>query len=252
VTELPLYAIKEFKLGPLYYFVFVHNKLVLERSFSGLLGALSITAQGPQRYRISTSLEALQVAAERENARTPQDFIKGYGHLANADAIIADKYRLSLRRIIVQAWKKRRDIATSVVLPLSCYQEVAPYIEDGILKLDPQDCVDKECCLAGMLKQDIKSLQAIKAILRSLSANSGKREHQRQYQIVTDIIRKQREPVTRKMCRGLGDVIFAIFCPRDAVILTTNVADHEPLAAALGKSVDSPADRASGKSADST
>ncbi len=47
-------------------------------------------------------------------------------------------------------------------------------------------------------------------------------------------------PGDEKTCRSLGDAIFAFFAPADAAILTTNERDHRPLAAALGKSVDTP------------
>jgi hypothetical protein len=38
-----------------------------------------------------------------------------------------------------------------------------------------------------------------------------------------------------KDCRRLGDAFFALYAPPDAVILTTNIKDHAPLAEALGK-----------------
>jgi len=41
----------------------------------------------------------------------------------------------------------------------------------------------------------------------------------------------------RDDCRALSDAVFALLGPTDAEILTTNVRDHEPQAAALGRSV---------------
>jgi hypothetical protein len=46
--------------------------------------------------------------------------------------------------------------------------------------------------------------------------------------------------VTRETCRDLGDAIFAFFCPSNAVVLTTNLGDHEPLANAIGKKAEKP------------
>ena len=46
--------------------------------------------------------------------------------------------------------------------------------------------------------------------------------------------------MTERMCDDLGDAIFAFFAPPGSVILTTNMRDFEPLAGALGKSVEKP------------
>ncbi|MCP4201222.1 MAG: hypothetical protein GY769_04735 [bacterium] len=43
-----------------------------------------------------------------------------------------------------------------------------------------------------------------------------------------------------KVCRALGDAIFALYCPEGAEILTTNVKDHRPLAEAVNRRVVSP------------
>ena len=41
-------------------------------------------------------------------------------------------------------------------------------------------------------------------------------------------------------CRNLGDAVFAFFAPNTSAILTTNIRDHRPLAAAVGKTAISP------------
>jgi len=46
-----------------------------------------------------------------------------------------------------------------------------------------------------------------------------------------------RRQFDNKMCRKLGDAYFALNCPGDATILTSNAKDHAPLAGALGKTV---------------
>jgi hypothetical protein len=37
-----------------------------------------------------------------------------------------------------------------------------------------------------------------------------------------------------KECRVFGDAYFVLFCPSNAVILTTNLRDIDPMAIALG------------------
>jgi hypothetical protein len=46
--------------------------------------------------------------------------------------------------------------------------------------------------------------------------------------------------MSEKVCRDLGDAIIVFFAPADCVLLTTNKRDFEPLANALGKTVDLP------------
>jgi hypothetical protein len=53
-----------------------------------------------------------------------------------------------------------------------------------------------------------------------------------------DLIAKK--SMTERMCNDLGDAVFVFFAPSDSVILTTNAADFELLANAVGKKVDKP------------
>jgi len=72
-----------------------------------------------------------------------------------------------------------------------------------------------------------------------LKALPVKPENSRRIKILKEFLKKKGHFVLEdKDCRGLGDVIFAIFCPNDAVVLTTNIVDHEPLAKVLGKKVE--------------
>src|SRR5208337_350174 len=63
VTELPVFAIKEFKAGPLKNFAWMHNKLVTVASFERALDALHRMSRTPRRYTTSTAIEALREAA---------------------------------------------------------------------------------------------------------------------------------------------------------------------------------------------
>ena len=52
---------------------------------------------------------------------------------------------------------------------------------------------------------------------------------------IASIIRNPGRALTEAQCTRLGDAVFSIQCPADAVVLTTNTDDHGPLAAALEK-----------------
>ena len=58
-TQLPVYAIKEFKAGPLRAYVWLHNKFVVEKSYEGALTAVEGMARTLQRNLTSSALEAL-------------------------------------------------------------------------------------------------------------------------------------------------------------------------------------------------
>jgi hypothetical protein len=237
-TFLPVYAIKEFKAGPLSYFRWVHNKCVIFRSYARVLNALGSIARTPQRYRTSTAIEALEVFAARLKGVTPQGLAKTYGQDADIDVAYSDMLRLSIRTQVDLAWEERRDLTSETVDELDCYTEAAPYIDErGNMQLQPNSCQPQtECSLARRLKKDPEALKRMRdSIVDSDRAENTKRAH-----VLRDLYRIPKQPLTREKCRSLGDAIFAFFCPIECVILTTNSRDHKPLAEALGKVVETP------------
>lgn len=231
-TILPVYSIKEWKAGPLHNFAYLHDKLVFTKSFSQTLNAVSALGRGS--YLKSTAMEALAATATTLKA-APQK----YAGLGSRDNEMADSYRLALASIIIRSWRKRRKITTHVVDDLSCYVEVAPRLgKDGYFDLTPQECDgDQECCLAQQLKSEPKLLEALR---NAIPEDSGRREDQKRRKALKQLIKHPKGIVNRETCRDLGDAIFAFFCPRTAVILTTNLRDHQPLAKSIGKKAESP------------
>jgi hypothetical protein len=90
VAELPQYAIKEFKAGPLQNMAWFHNKIATVGSFQLAIDALHRLSMTPQRYKVATSLEALReaqrsianTAAETRMVRIPR--IDAYTCIADA------------------------------------------------------------------------------------------------------------------------------------------------------------------------
>jgi len=230
-TLLPVYSIKEWKAGPLSYFAYVHDKLVLTQSWADTMQA--IAALSGLSYRKATSMEALAAAGQVAKKQPTR-----YAGLGSTDKENADSYRLALECIIVRSWQKRRKVTSQVVDDLPCYVEAAPRIgKDGLFDLDPRLCdKDQECCLAPALKSEPKLLEA----LRNAIPDSVRGEDQKRRQALKQLIKHPKDVVTRETCRDLGDAIFAFFCPKDAVILTTNLRDHERLAKAIGKKAEKP------------
>lgn len=235
---LPVYAIKEFKSGPLRYFQWFHNKLVVTRSFVATVAALQSISLTPQRYLTATAIEALKEAVASDAHLTTADLQDKYGPEASLDRVLCDTFRDSTRLAIDKAWKRRRSLTTKVTNPLSCYSEVAPYEKDGLLEIKPRKCTPKyECCLGPKLrkrKTDLKTLES------TVKAQSDKAENKGRYRILHEMARKPTDSVPEEYCIGLGDAYFALFCPKDAVVITTNLRDHQPLCNALGKTAQNP------------
>jgi hypothetical protein len=236
---LPVYSIKEFKAGPLRHYVWFHGKLVTTKSWEQTLTQLRKTAMSPFRARwVSTAVEALEAAAHKNRAVTLEQLVGKYGALAKEDAVLCDRYRLSLRLIIMKAWRKRRELTTAVIDELSCYSEGDIIEERGLIELGETACQPKdECHLAAKLKGNPQILKIMKA---AVDAQPSKNENVKRSQVLRDLVRLPNQKLTPQQCRHLGDAVFAFFCPADATILTTNLTDLRPLAEALGKKVEAP------------
>ena len=116
--------------------------------------------------------------------------------------------------------------------PLSCYGEVDPIENRGIINIGEKDCVlEPTCALAQEFRKKPADVAALQAVVKM---QGDSREYQRRYQALRELARTKR-PFSMDKCRSLGDAVFAFLAPEDSTILTTNLRDHQPLAAALGK-----------------
>jgi hypothetical protein len=230
-SMLPAYAIKELKCGPLKHFIWLHNKFSETKSFSRTLRAIQRAFMRP--YQQGTALEALQVGAELligaelSHANTPRQ----------TDLAMADSFRLALRRRIDLAWRERRKLTSEVTDELSCFAEVAhsfnektKFIDDNRRKCD----LEEKCCLASGLvsrPDDLdKLIHAIKGLTRP--------EDNRRRAALHLLRNTPKRPFGDQACKDLGDAYFALQCPADCAILTSNAKDHTVLARALNKTVE--------------
>jgi hypothetical protein len=237
-SQLPVYSIKEMKAGPLHHYVWLHGKLATTGSWVQTLGQLRRMAMTPKRYWVSTAVEALEAGAHMGRKVTLRDLVKKYGGAATDDAVRCDRYRLSLRYIIMSAWRRRRSLTSLVVDELGCYAEANVTEERGLIELGETKCDPKnECSLAADLR---KNPEILKTLKNAVEAQPAKPENARRAKVLKELVRLPKEKLTAQQCCHLGDAVFAFFCPLDAVILTTNAKDIGPLAAVLGKKVQGP------------
>jgi hypothetical protein len=196
---------------------------------------------GPAKYAIATSLEAISDAAISNRKKTLFELAEKYGNYANIDRIQCDEMRLAIKIKIFMAWKNRHKISSVIIAPIDCYQRKFEIYEDkGIIEVGPaflKDCVQK-CELISILRNELDSLKKMRNAISNLTTN----EQKRQNQALKKIINNPRMTMDHKTCRNLGDIVFALLCPPDSIILTTNTKDHQILADSLGKKASSPSE----------
>jgi hypothetical protein len=242
-TALPVYAIKEFHGGPLKNFIWFYNKLAVTNSYAASLRALQRMAMTPRRYTVSTALEAL-TSVVWENKPTLAQLTKAHGDRASLDSVLADSFKVALKVRIMQGWRRRRSVTTHVVEELSCYKESDLNENDGgVIVIEAKKCEYlRECSLAPRLRLIPSQI----ALLRDVVSMQGQKpENVRRLRVLRHFVRTPKRDMDEQMCRDLGDAYFALFGPKDAVILSTNVKDLEPLAASLKKTVQRPQPRKS-------
>lgn len=237
-TILPVYAIKEFKAGPLRNVIYAHNKLATTGSFSKTIEAFQRLSLTPQRYKTATGLQALMVAQSSIAKKTMKHWVAKYGENCENDKVQCDECRLALKIKILAAWKRRRSIFTETVYPLSCYDEISPFEKFNLIEDSPVKCRDgMDCAVKSFLTKSPSQLEKLK---KAINPQSTKGEDLKRLKILKKISNHPRCELKDQECRSLGDAIFACLAPPDSVILTTNVRDHAPLAEALGKRAESP------------
>ena len=143
--------------------------------------------------------------------------------------------RINLESALKRAWARRRLVTSAVFQDLSCFDEEKPIMMSGVFEQQRLGCSPPyECVLASDLRRDVTSCD----LLKDASKNQGHREGQRRANALRKVAHTQNVNFLDQDCRNLGDAYFAVFCPKDSVILTTNVRDHQVLATALGKRVE--------------
>ncbi len=236
LAEVPTFALKEMKAGPLYAWAWLHNKCVACQSYSKVHGALSAMARSRRRNLPLTALEAWEEMVRKHTATLGQ-LTKQYGKDASEDTVNCDRLRLGLRRRISTAWRSR-NTTLPVIHPLECYDDSDLVFRSGIIDCRPMECSPTpNCTLALRMSSELDKVSRLRA---AIEGAPSKPENARRLKVLRHISRTPKRPITDGMCRSLGDAIFAFFAPPGSVILTTNIIDHKPLAEALGKTSESP------------
>ena len=217
---LPTYAMKEFRAGPLDTYVWFLN--LLKRT--GTLARAVERAALESAYRQNR----LRTSVELQSRLLIECFPKGESPEESGDRM----WRL-LRKIIAMAWKSRLTLATRRTAQLRCFSESAPGTgEDGLMVLDPPSCRKGHSCeLAEHLRTRPNDISILLAIVAKAP---NKAENKRRAKSLNRLLDVDAD-FFDSHCRSLGDAVFALTAPPDAIVLTTNIHDRKPLAEALGK-----------------
>lgn len=240
-TEILVYALKEFKNGPLRYYINFYNKMVTLESYSEALLFIHKISMSPNRYYASTAIEALaefEGEMEKASRNNISKWQKKYGPKCNIERIRFDECRLSLKTRIFLAWKKRRKQISPVVFSLYCFVESDLVENRGRIEHHKIKCVLNKggCPLADEMRKGKDDLVKIREAVKKQPRSN---ENDKRSGALKFLIKKKDE-LTEEMCRHLGDAVFVFFSPKNSIILTTNTRDHEPMAKAIGKKVQTP------------
>jgi len=234
-TELPVYAIKEFRAGPFYNLAWAHNKLVELKSVPELIRIIGRWRAKPNL--VSTILEFYANSQDIIGPKSLPELNAKYAGSVSHDDFQCRVLRLNLESTLRRAWVRRRRVTSETIQELPCFDEAKPIMKAGLFDQERMGCKPSgECALVSSLRANPEHCR----VLREISKAQESPEGRRRAKALRKVVRTPAAGFGDKDCRNLGDAYFAFFCPRDSVILTTNTRDHSPLASGLGKTVEKP------------
>ncbi len=232
-TELPSYALREFRAGALGYLVLLYNVLVAHDTIEAAL----------ERF------ETLTARKPRQHVAGVKAIIRGMLCVRTADpnewteSAIKKQLETWLCGEISQAWQQRRDNFDRVVQPLACFIEGELEIVDdqlvttgGTLHCDSL----ARCSAAAALKGKSGEVDLVLKALRPAKGSFASTEIGSRRKALKEILRVRPDRFDKRRCRAIGDAYFCIMAPKDSAVLTTNIRDFKPMADVLGITVKAP------------
>ena len=236
------YALKEVRHGPFGNFVYAHEVLVAEGTYTAAMARIECVAQ--QRYKQRTALEALRVALTEvlgEDAEamgsTLRTAAQEMGGGPTVDEIMARQTAGVLARVLWSAHAEMLTLAASATDALTCFvmhplrRRRDGSIDDGVRKC-PQ-----ACALGGLLAARGADVNALIGVVAGLQT---KPENVHRLEALQWVAANPGASPSIDYCRALGDAVYALLCPAGGTVVTTNLADHAPLTNALGKHAKAP------------
>ena len=228
VAAVPMYALREYRAGPLGYWILAYNVLVMHDDIKSAQDELASKSAFKPRQQSATLRAIVEGLIEvgLVGATTPVDLKR---ELENY-----------LLRVISAAWDLRRGVGTDVVQHLGCFTDAEFDIVDEQIEI--AECRREAPCGAALeLKKRSDDVQTILDVLRPpKKGHSEKTETTSRRAALKDVLDKPPSKFDKRRCRAIGDAYFCIMAPSGFDILTTNSSDFAPMATALGKTIVTP------------
>lgn len=160
-----------------------------------------------------------------------------YGGSASIDRLHADALRLEIKKVVFSSWNRRAELFGGPIDELPCYPNADIRVSDHLLDNTPRDCPrGVHCCLRERVVSRREELSRIREAIPS----DGRQETSRRKRVLRQLEKHSTSQMGASECRAFGDAYFVMFCPEGHTIITTNTRDIDPMARAVGVSVESP------------
>jgi hypothetical protein len=232
------YVRMELKKGVIANLVYLHNKIKNCESWSQVMEAIYRLSATPQRNKLSTCLEVLQIFwSEIEQKATGKAEISDY---------LMKQSPSSIRIMIRKLWKQIDKITDEKQNPMSCFVDIQPTKMVGdLLENSPAKCNNSkhECEIKDFFKENLSLFEAVFSHLSNLPANHIDAETERRIKALKEIIRllpyngrkfSNKEPNVT-YCWNCSDAILSIITPSETHILHRNPRHFIPICRALNK-----------------
>jgi hypothetical protein len=237
-TEIPYYALRELKAGPMSYWILAHNYLATESSIEEARSRISKAGAFKPRQKtlgLEIIINGYDAVMQLLKEKAKSNYVPEFDEKTELENYIARK--------ILKAWYNRNNIANLTIQPLSCFTDSELEFEGRNLRFEDKrfGCrSDVTCGAAVNLKNQQADLDTILEVLRPPKEKLETQEKQEttgRRSALKEISKKAPKDFPHKKCRSIGDAYFCIMAPNDSDILTTNKIDFEPLAKALRKNL---------------
>lgn len=236
-SSVPYYALRELLNGPLRYLCAAHNALLAADNPGMAYASISrMYHQKPRAKASSTQaiMDSLQQIWENDPS-LPAGQMK-------EECI--DNLLIRINRI----WRNAQSIKnTDLVDSLACFNHgeiTRGSANEANGPNGSHNCLESKRCSAAEYLFD-KQLELDKLIQELHPTQLGetlskKQENVSRRSALKELKNKGPKDFNKSKCPALGDAYFAIMCPPDKAVMTTNIVDHQLLCQALGKSVIKP------------
>lgn len=229
------YAKMEFKKGLLQNLIYLHGKIVQCTNLREVFGAISKLSATPQRSKLSSILENIELFYQKIWNKRPSQIMEKYGDVT-IDEYLKSAAESFLNRLIRQSWQKFDRITDETINPTYCFVDMdGPRKSGRIYDNTPRTC-DKSkfrCGCRNFFNNNFKNFTSILDRLKALPNPDN--ETINRIRSLKQILRVRNREIRQKDCWYCGDAIMAVEAPNGADVFNNNQKHYVPICEAIGK-----------------